>query len=157
MPFALRPNNEFVNKSENYLFPEDVTLEATTKEQFFRELNSANFETVDLSSLRAEEYLIAKSAARVPIGGQIVYNNSDGLLGYIFTVTFYSSDFAFEEGNLSDLTNTVTIEDTKVAFETDEGDLYESRAFFVLRDMSYVVEFSSRNNDFLEFLTALID
>lgn len=152
LPFVLRPKNEIL-----YFLPEDIPLHTTTQEQFFYELSSANFETVDFSSLQVEEYFIAKSSDQVVRGGRVAYNNLDGLSEYVFSVTFYSSDIIFDEQDFSSLTNSVAIENTEVVFITTKDDLYESRAFFVYQETSYIVEYSSLNNDFLEFLSALID
>lgn len=151
LPFVLQPNSEIL-----YLSSEEAPLDVTTEEQFFYEINSASFKTLDFSHLQIEEYFIAKSSDQVVRGGRVAYNNLDGLSEYIFSVTFYSSDIIFDEQDFSNLINTVTIKNTEVIFKTTEDDLYESRAFFVFEETSYIVEYSSLNNDFLDFLTALI-
>lgn len=152
LPFVLRPENEVL-----YFLPEEAPLNVTTEEQFFYELNFANFEIADFSSLQVEEYFIARSSDQVVRGGRVAYNNSDGLSENIFTVTFYSSDIILDEQEFLGLANTVTIESTEVVFRTTEGDLYESRAYFVYKEVSYIVEYTSLNNDLLEFLSTLIN
>lgn len=152
LPFVLRPNNEIL-----YLSPEDAPLEIATEEQFFYELNSANFEIVDFSPFQVEDYFIARSSDQVVRGGRVIYNNLDGLSEYIFSITFYSLNVIFDEQDFSNLSDEIVIEQTEIVFETTEGDLFESRAFFVYKEARYIVEYSSLNNDFLEFLTALLE
>ena len=63
----------------------------------------------------------------------------------------------FDEEEFSALTDTVKIDNTEIAYKVTEGDLYESRAFFVYNEVSYIVEYTSLNNDLLDFLSTLIN
>ena len=152
LPIALRPKKEVL-----YYFPNDIPFQSTTKEQFFLDLTSVDFQIVDLSSLPIDEYFIGKSTDQVVRGGVVAYNNLDGLSEYVFIVTFYSPDIMFDEEEFSALTDTVKIDNTEIAYKVTEGDLYESRAFFVYNEVSYIVEYTSLNNDLLDFLSTLIN
>lgn len=152
LPIVLRPKKEVL-----YYFPNNIPFQSATQEQFFLELTSVDFQTVDLSSLPIDEYFIGKSADQVVRGGVVAYNNLDGLNEYVFIITFYSPDVKFEEGTFSALTNTVTIDNTEIAYKTTEEDLYESRAFFVYSEVSYIVEYTSLNDDFPDFLSNLMN
>lgn len=151
LPLVLRPNKEFL-----YYLPIDVPFDSTTEEKFYQDLASADFETVDFSSVPIEEYFIGRTEDQVVRGGALVYNNEDGLSEYVFVVTFYSPEITFTEADFSGLTDTVTVEGTEVAYKTTVGDLYESRAFFVYKDVSYIVNYTSLNDDLEEFLSMLI-
>lgn len=151
LPFALLPANDIP-----YYKPNDVYFETTSLEEFQAEMESVNIDLVELSSFQAEVYYIARSSDLVVRGGRIIYNNLEGLTENIFAITFYSLGVSFDESDFAVLTDEVLIGNTKIIFETAEEDLYESRAFFVYKDVSYIVEYSSLNDDFIEFLSTLI-
>ena len=150
LPFTLSPGEE-----QHYFTGNEVSYVSVTEDRFFKELDSVGFKIDNLQQFDIDKYFIAYTEDEVVRGGRIAFENLTGEKEYVFTLTILSSQILIDETEYSDLTEEIVIGDTIIKYKTVGADLYESTVFAKYRDIAYIIDYTSLNDDLGLFLDLL--
>lgn len=148
LPLALKPK-------ERYFTGNELSYLSVTEDRFFSEMNSAGFETKAFRELKIDKFFIALTEDETLRGGRVAFENLAGDETYIFTITVLSSAIVFDEADFRDLTFEMAIGDAEIHFKTTQTDLYESEVYVRYRSDSYVISYTSLEDDLEQFLAKL--
>jgi hypothetical protein len=155
LPLSLnKAQNQDIPTETTYFALSDILADTVTEEEFFAELREAKINTIDFSKLNLDVYSLAKTRDSVVRGGKIAFDNLEETEEYVYIITFYNETVSVDS-NYSDLKTNVNINGIDIKYETKEDEIYESTAFVKYKDITYIIEYSSLNDDLIDFLNIL--
>lgn len=155
LPLILKPTPEPTPTPPpiSYFDENEVETDKVSLEDFNIGISQTGMQTIDFSSLTVEEYFLAKTQDLIVKGGKI--ENQTGALGYLFTIIFYDNTITLKESTYKTLASTMTINNIEVKYNTTEDGLFTSKALLTYKDVTYIVEYTSVNDDLSTFLSGI--
>lgn len=150
LPLFLRNAEE-----KHYFSGYDLAFKSVTEDRFSNELNAVGLLPDNLQQFELDKYFIAFTKDDAVVGGMVSFENLTGEEEYIFTVTFLSSLSLINEADYKYLTKEMTVGAVTVRYQTVEEELYESKALAQYKGLTYIIEYSSLNDDLNSFLSQL--
>lgn len=152
IPMFLQPTEE-----KRYFSVSEISYEEVTREQFYSELDSIGMEILNIREFAFDVYSLARTSDSIVRGGSVTYENTKGDAAYIFSITFFTSDVLVDETEYSDLRSEVIVKECLIKYKTTNEGLYQSTALMKFKDTTYIINYSSLNDDLTVFLDQLIN
>ncbi len=139
----------------SYFDENEVDMTESTQVEFFSGLATTEMQTIDFSKLQIEKYYIGKTNDSAIKGGMIRFENLAGTATYFLKITFYDNTVTLNEHNYTKLTSIMTVNGIEVKYNTTADGLFTSKALLTYKDVTYIVEYTSINDDLSTFLSGI--
>ena len=137
----------------SYFGEKEVNMTEVAQADFYSDLAQTEMQTISFSNLEIEEYYIGKTSDDVVKGGRVL--DETGTAGYFLKITFYDNTVTLKEEDYKALTSIMTVNGVEVKYNTTEDGLFTSNALLTYKDVTYIVVYTSANDDLSTFLSGI--